>query len=83
MVKETGNERLATLTPGCVFGELAVLYNSKRTASVRARTDVTLWSVDRISFQVSTKFSRLLNTAGRALRKYCIRSYSLSVPDFQ
>nr|XP_039273413.1 cGMP-dependent protein kinase 1-like [Styela clava] len=51
--QEKSNEmtRLAVLTPGCVFGELAILYNCKRTASVRARTGVVLWSLERKSFQ--------------------------------
>uniref|UniRef100_A0A3B3VYC9 Cyclic nucleotide-binding domain-containing protein n=1 Tax=Poecilia latipinna TaxID=48699 RepID=A0A3B3VYC9_9TELE len=32
-----------TLTKGDVFGELAILYNCKRTATVKAKTHVHLW----------------------------------------
>jgi len=35
---------------GC-FGELALLYNAKRAASVVAATDGLLWTVDRLTFR--------------------------------
>ncbi|XP_060769919.1 cGMP-dependent protein kinase 1 [Neoarius graeffei] len=38
---------LRTLTAGDVFGELAILYNCKRTASVKAVTAVKLWCIER------------------------------------
>ncbi|KAM9496429.1 cGMP-dependent protein kinase 1 [Clarias gariepinus] len=38
---------LRTLTSGDVFGELAILYNCKRTASVKAVTPVKLWCIER------------------------------------
>ncbi|KAB5517138.1 hypothetical protein PHYPO_G00185960 [Pangasianodon hypophthalmus] len=38
---------LRTLTSGDVFGELAILYNCKRTASVKAVTAVKLWCIER------------------------------------
>ncbi|XP_062857905.1 cGMP-dependent protein kinase 2 isoform X1 [Trichomycterus rosablanca] len=38
---------LRTLTSGDVFGELAILYNCKRTASVTANTAVKLWCIER------------------------------------
>lgn len=42
---------LHTMGPGKVFGELAVLYNCTRTASVKAIGLCKLWAVDRQCFQ--------------------------------
>ncbi|XP_025069908.1 cGMP-dependent protein kinase egl-4-like [Alligator sinensis] len=39
--------RLRTLLPGDVFGELALLYNCRRTATSAALTPVRLWALDR------------------------------------
>ncbi|KAL0965298.1 hypothetical protein UPYG_G00279420 [Umbra pygmaea] len=44
-------KQLCTMHPGKVFGELAVLYNCTRPATVTALTDVTLWAIDRQCFQ--------------------------------
>ncbi|TSL47544.1 cGMP-dependent protein kinase 1 [Bagarius yarrelli] len=38
---------LRTLTSGDVFGELAILYNCKRTATVKAVKAVKLWCIER------------------------------------
>ncbi|KAF8373784.1 egl-4, partial [Pristionchus pacificus] len=45
---------LGTMRPGTVMGELAILYNCTRTASVQALTDVQLWVLDRSVFQMIT-----------------------------
>ncbi|KAL7301057.1 hypothetical protein TKK_0006329 [Trichogramma kaykai] len=42
---------LSTLSPGKVLGELAILYNCKRTATITAATDCQLWAIDRQCFQ--------------------------------
>nr|XP_048702050.1 cGMP-dependent protein kinase 1-like isoform X4 [Caretta caretta] len=42
---------LRTLLPGDVFGELAILYNCKRTATVTALTQVRLWAIDRQTYR--------------------------------
>ena len=39
-----------TLSHGEVFGELALLYSAPRSASIVANTDVTLWQLDRNTF---------------------------------
>uniref|UniRef100_A0A383VZL0 cGMP-dependent protein kinase n=1 Tax=Tetradesmus obliquus TaxID=3088 RepID=A0A383VZL0_TETOB len=36
--------------PGWVFGDVALLFNSPRTASVVAASDVVLWAMDRATF---------------------------------
>ncbi|XP_061732188.1 cGMP-dependent protein kinase 1-like isoform X2 [Nerophis ophidion] len=52
MVEVTkGGKKLCTIGPGNVFGELAILYNCTRTATVTALTDVKLWAIDRQGFQ--------------------------------
>ena len=39
------------MQPGVLFGELAILYDCTRTASVRALEDVEVWSIERRVFQ--------------------------------
>jgi cGMP-dependent protein kinase len=45
---------LGEMKPGVVMGELAILYNCTRTASIQAITDVVLWVLDRSAFQMIT-----------------------------
>ena len=45
-----GENLLTTLTKNHIFGELALLYNLPRSANVRAKSDISLWSLDRDSF---------------------------------
>ncbi|XP_015437704.1 PREDICTED: cGMP-dependent protein kinase, isozyme 2 forms cD5/T2 [Dufourea novaeangliae] len=42
---------MSTLAPGKVLGELAILYNCKRTATITAASDCQLWAIDRQCFQ--------------------------------
>ncbi|GFQ87486.1 hypothetical protein TNCT_713081 [Trichonephila clavata] len=42
---------LCNLGPGKVFGELAILYNCTRTATVKAIMDCKLWAIERQCFQ--------------------------------
>jgi len=46
-----GSKVLTVMGPGRVFGELAILYNCTRTASIKALTDCKLWALDRTLFQ--------------------------------
>ncbi|KAJ1529379.1 hypothetical protein ONE63_006165 [Megalurothrips usitatus] len=42
---------LSTMAPGKLFGELAILYNCKRTATIKAASDCKLWAIERQCFQ--------------------------------
>ena len=62
---EDGSERrLVTLRPGAVFGELALMYNTPRAATVRAASDeVVLWAMDRESFKAIVRAHARLRRA--------------------
>ena len=49
-VKNGHVQQLARLGPGCYFGELALIYNCRRTATVRASVDSRLFVCDRELF---------------------------------
>lgn len=40
-----------TYSKGEAFGELALMYNCPRAATVKAKTDVSLWAMDRLTFR--------------------------------
>ncbi|RWS07382.1 cGMP-dependent protein kinase: isozyme 1-like protein [Dinothrombium tinctorium] len=46
----TDDEPVNTVGPGKAFGELAILYNCARTATVKALTKVRVWVLDRRMF---------------------------------
>lgn len=41
---------LKTYEPGEAFGELALLYNAPRAATINAKTDALCWELDRATF---------------------------------
>ncbi|KAM7113257.1 LOW QUALITY PROTEIN: cGMP-dependent protein kinase 2 [Ciconia maguari] len=45
------NKLLSSIPVWTAFGELAILYNCTRTASVKAITSVKIWALDRAVFQ--------------------------------
>ncbi|XP_066137906.1 cGMP-dependent protein kinase, isozyme 2 forms cD4/T1/T3A/T3B isoform X2 [Euwallacea fornicatus] len=54
---------LSTLTPGKVLGELAILYNCQRTASIKAATNCKLWAIERQCFQTIMMRTGLIRQA--------------------
>merc|ERR1712106_212137 len=42
---------LSIMNSGKLFGELAILYNCQRTATIKAASDCKLWAVERACFQ--------------------------------
>lgn len=42
---------VTTIQEGGSFGELALIYGTPRAATVRAKTDVKLWGIDRDSYR--------------------------------
>ncbi|SCU78271.1 LAFA_0A05798g1_1 [Lachancea sp. 'fantastica'] len=46
-----GSQKVNTSGPGSSFGELALMYNSPRAATVLATTDCVLWALDRLTFR--------------------------------
>lgn len=48
--KEEGEKYLKTYHPGETFGELALLYNAPRAATIRANENCVLWALDRETF---------------------------------
>ncbi|GAB4423048.1 MAG: hypothetical protein OHK0011_02680 [Turneriella sp.] len=57
IVSEDGQTVYATLTDGAFFGEIALLFSSERTASVRAAEYCDLYTLDKFTFDnVLAKF---------------------------
>jgi cAMP-dependent protein kinase regulator len=45
------NEFVKTLEPGESFGELALIHGTPRAATIEAKTPVSLWGIDRVTFR--------------------------------
>ena len=60
-------KNLGRLGVGKVFGELAILYNCRRTASIRAVVDSKVWALERRVFQqvmVASGLRRMVHQVG-------------------
>lgn len=48
---EVNGQTISQITQGGYFGELALIYGTPRAASIRSKTDVSLWALDRDSYR--------------------------------
>ncbi|QDZ23882.1 cGMP-dependent protein kinase [Chloropicon primus] len=60
--------KLLEMLPGMCFGELALLYNTARAASICATTDSTVWALDRESFNMTVVYHSEETRAAQILR---------------
>lgn len=44
-------EWVTSISEGGSFGELALIYGTPRAATVKAKTDLKLWGIDRDSYR--------------------------------
>lgn len=54
---------LSTLSGAKVLGELAILYNCQRTATITAQTECRLWAIERQCFQTIMMRTGLIRQA--------------------
>ncbi|XP_069380081.1 cGMP-dependent protein kinase 1 isoform X1 [Paralichthys olivaceus] len=73
-------ERLQTMEPEDVFGELALLYNCTHTYSVLAQTDSRLWVLDCKSYQTVLMQSGL-NSLSRTMELLSSVPFLQSLPE--
>jgi cAMP-dependent protein kinase regulator len=59
--KEEGPKHLKVYYPGEAFGELALLYNAPRAATIIAKEDCILWALDRETFNHIVKDAAVYN----------------------
>ncbi|KAF8562160.1 hypothetical protein P879_05774 [Paragonimus westermani] len=69
-------KKLREIEKCTVLGELAILYNCKRTATVKAVTPCQLWAIDRRSFQTILRKKNIERHKSRV-------AFLKSVPTFQ
>jgi cAMP-dependent protein kinase regulator len=58
-VKGDPPTHLKVYQPGESFGELSLLYNAQRAASIKAKTDSVLFALDRATFNNIVKESAI------------------------
>ena len=56
---------MTSISEGGSFGELALIYGTPRAATVKAKTDLKLWGIDRDSYR------RILMVSKRAAPQGC------------
>ncbi|ORX54472.1 cAMP dependent protein kinase regulatory subunit [Hesseltinella vesiculosa] len=59
------NQKVTAYTSGGSFGELALMYNAPRAATIESTSDCVLWALDRVSFRMI-----LLENTSRKRRMY-------------
>lgn len=68
---EVHGKHVATLGEGALFGELALLYDAARAATVTATTDAVVWQVGRREFKLAVRLAakRSQKTISETLQK--------------
>lgn len=76
---------LSTLSGAKVLGELAILYNCQRTATITANTDCKLWAIERQCFQTIMMRTGLIRQAEYTefLRRYVLSSKNNFINKYQ
>ena len=69
-IKEINDQpvKVVEMVPGMCFGELALLYNCPRGASICATADSTVWALDRESFNMTVVYHSEETRAAQILR---------------
>ena len=69
-IKEINGQpvKVVEMIPGMCFGELALLYNCPRGASICATADSTVWALDRESFNMTVVYHSEETRAAQILR---------------
>ncbi|XP_036215981.2 cGMP-dependent protein kinase, isozyme 1 [Bactrocera oleae] len=73
---------LSVMGPGKAFGELAILYNCTRTASIRVLSDARVWVLDRRVFQqimMRTGIQRIENSVNFLKSVPLLKNLSMEV----
>ncbi|XP_053957663.1 cGMP-dependent protein kinase, isozyme 1 [Anastrepha ludens] len=73
---------LSVMGPGKAFGELAILYNCTRTASIRVLSDARVWVLDRRVFQqimMRTGMQRIENSVNFLKSVPLLKNLSMEV----
>ena len=63
-LKKLPGKCVKTYSAGESFGELALLYNSPRAATVKCTASGTLWALDRTTFRAILTDSKQANDSG-------------------
>uniref|UniRef100_A0A0K8UPR2 cGMP-dependent protein kinase, isozyme 1 n=1 Tax=Bactrocera latifrons TaxID=174628 RepID=A0A0K8UPR2_BACLA len=77
-----GGVVLSIMGPGKAFGELAILYNCTRTASIRVLSDARVWVLDRRVFQqimMRTGIQRIENSVNFLKSVPLLKNLSMEV----
>uniref|UniRef100_A0A034V633 cGMP-dependent protein kinase n=1 Tax=Bactrocera dorsalis TaxID=27457 RepID=A0A034V633_BACDO len=77
-----GGVVLSVMGPGKAFGELAILYNCTRTASIRVLSDARVWVLDRRVFQqimMRTGIQRIENSVNFLKSVPLLKNLSMEV----
>jgi cAMP-dependent protein kinase regulator len=74
--KQDGPKHLKVYEPGEAFGELALLYNAPRAATIIAKEDCVLWALDRETFNHIVKDAAMYNILILAKREASMRTSS-------